>query len=217
MAPASDYLLQNYTLRPMEETLKSQTVNKGRLSGYRSPSKPLRPRLASLGVLALLALCCLPACKLQPIKDNGSNSFADNAGSAFPRSESGLLAYANYLQQLSGPQLRQEQQRARQALNNSDEAYNVLRLALSMMASTESTRDQRHAQSLLHNYLDGRPSTHFMSLESDYRDLAKLLLNHLDQQQKLIAERSSLAQKLEQLMLIESSLGGTRSNTVSTD
>lgn len=132
------------------------------------------------------------------------------AGELFPRTEMGLAAYANHLNDASAATVNNELKMARQKYQQDKSAYNTLRLAVVLMQPQNSTVGSQQAENLLKRYLQTRAQRTGLSALADreegYQTLAQLLLDQLSQRHQLVEENLSLKEKINQLMHIESTL-----------
>ncbi|MEX1669256.1 hypothetical protein AB4876_10060 [Zhongshania guokunii] len=140
------------------------------------------------------------------------------SGKAFPRSEIGLLAFSNYICGVTGTQLDTELDLAEKQFQANRDRYNTLWLAIVLMQPHAAPASNQMALRLLNDYVNNKSAVNhrastFMPSNDSYDVLAKFLLDSATQRQRLIADNTSLKQKIEKLMLIESSLNYPQAQT----
>jgi|TARA_R110001583_G_scaffold17365_3_gene70363 hypothetical protein len=164
--------------------------------------------LAPLLAIALLGSGCAM---------NGTSAFNlgmtnTAGGKAFPRTELGLLAFSNYISNVSGSQLDAELNLAEKNYRAKRDDYNMLWLAIVLMQPHAAPASNQMAVRLLRDYVNRSKTAadyrfdRLIGETGSYDTLAEFLLNSTAQRQRLLADNATLRQKIEKLMLIESSL-----------
>lgn len=111
-----------------------------------------------------------------------------------------VLRYSGTLRNLSGNELRREQEAARQAFTQAPNDLNRVRLALALSLPAGTLKDERRALELLD------PMTNTRADYTPLRGFALVVQSFLRDQIKLSGNAQALKEKLDALMSLEKSL-----------
>lgn len=176
-------------------------------------------KVSRLSLLTLILLQgALAGCSIQQFRYNPPGMDSSAAGELFPRTEMGLAAYANHLNDADASAISNELKLARQHYQQDKSGYNTLRLAVVLMQPQNGTAGSQQAENMLNSYLKSRAQRSGLaaltSSDEGYQTLAQLLLDQLTQRHRLLEENLSLKEKINQLMYIESTLSKPQASTL---